>query len=396
MNVPATPRLPLPTRARTPASASALAVAIAAALAIALTGCSKPQEKRNVQPPVVEGDVIRFAADSPQKSLLVSATVEENVSDVVRIPGRLAWDETRTVRVFAPLAGRITRLTAEPGQAVQQGAVLALLSSPELGQAQTESRRAEADAGLAEKNVARLEELHKHGIVALKELQIAQAELERASAERSRAAVKLKQYGAANHVDQEFALRAPLSGVVVERNANPGQEVRPDQSQPGSPALFVVSDPGRLWVQLDAAESVIRMLQKGSELSLRPQSSPDTIIKARIEHIADFVDPQTRTVRLRASVDNARRLLKAEGFVMAEIAVRHAASISAPATAVMLAGSTEYVFVDEGNGVYRRVEVEAEEAEFGRMRVGKGLAAGQKVVTEGGLLLLQIITGIRR
>lgn len=395
MNVPDTPRSALPTtRARPPALA--LAMTLATALTIALAGCSKPPEKRNVQPPVVEGDVIRFAADSPQKAVLVSAAVEENVSDKVRIPGRLAWDETRTVRVFAPLAGRITRLTAEPGQAVQQGAVLALLSSPELGQAQTESRRAEADASLAEKNVARLEELHKHGIVALKELQAAQAELERASAERSRAAVRLKQYGAANRVDQEFALRAPLSGVVVERNANPGQEVRPDQSQPGSPALFVVSDPGRLWVQLDAPESAVRMLQKGSEISLRPQSSPDVMVTARIEHIADFVDPQTRTVRLRASVDNAKRLLKAEGFVMAEISVRHAASISAPATAVLLSGSTEYVFVDEGNGVYRRVEVKAEEAEFGRMRIGKGLAAGQKVVTEGGLLLLQIINGIRR
>jgi cobalt-zinc-cadmium efflux system membrane fusion protein len=392
MNVPATPRPVLPTRARP----AALAMALAAALVLTLAGCSKPPEKRNVQPPVVEGNVIRFAADSPQKAVLVSAAVEENVSDVVRIPGRLAWDETRTVRVFAPLAGRITRIAAEPGQAVQQGAVLALLSSPELGQAQTEARRAEADAGLAEKNVARLEELHKHGIVALKELQAAQAELERASAERSRAAVRLKQYGAASRVDQEFALRAPLSGVVVERNANPGQEVRPDQSQPGSPALFVVSDPGRLWVQLDAPESAVRMLHKGSELSLRPQSSPDIMVTARIEHIADFVDPQTRTVRLRASVDNAKRLLKAEGFVMAEITVRHAASISAPATAVLLSGSTEYVFVDEGNGVYRRVEVEAEEAEFGRMRIAKGLAAGQKVVTEGGLLLLQIINGVRR
>ena len=120
MNVPATPRPVLPTRARP----AALAMALAAALVLTLAGCSKPPEKRNVQPPVVEGNVIRFAADSPQKAVLVSAAVEENVSDVVRIPGRLAWDETRTVRVFAPLAGRITRIAAEPGQAVQQGAVL--------------------------------------------------------------------------------------------------------------------------------------------------------------------------------------------------------------------------------------------------------------------------------
>lgn len=363
---------------------------------LGLAACSKPPEKRTVQPPVVEGETIRFHADSPQLAILVSTPVEEALTDVVRIPGRLAWDETRTVRVFAPLAGRITRLAAEPGQAVQRGGVLAVLSSPELGQAQSEARRADTDTALAQKNVARLEELHKHGIVALKDLQAAQAELDRAGAEQSRAAERLKQYGAGNRIDQEFALRSPLAGVVVERNANPGQEVRPDQAQPGTPPLFVVSDPSRLWVQLDAPESSIGLLHAGSHLSLRPNSDAQITVQARIENIADFVDPQTRTVRLRASVDNARRLLKAEGFVTAEITVNRAGAITAPATSVLLLGSTEYVFVDEGNGVYRRVEVDADEAEFGKMRIRKGLAPGQKVVTEGGLLLLQIISGVRK
>lgn len=363
---------------------------------LGLAGCSKPPEKRSVQPPVVEGEVIRFPADSPQRAILVATPVEEAASDVVRIPGRLAWDESRTVRIFAPLAGRITRIAAEPGQAVARGAVLAVLSSPELGQAQSEARRAETDVALAQKNVARLEELHKHGIVALKDLQAAQAELDRAGAEQSRAGERLKTYGAGARIDQEFALRAPLGGVVVERNANPGQEVRPDQAQPGSPPLFVVSDPARLWVQLDAPESSIGLLRLGSTLTLRPNTASESTVQARIEHIADFVDPQTRTVRLRASVDNGKRQLKAEGFVTAEITVNRAGSLSAPATAVLLQGSTEYVFVDEGNGVFRRVEVDAEEAEFGKMRIRKGLSAGQKVVTEGGLLLLQIISGVRK
>lgn len=359
-------------------------------LTLELVGCSKPPEVRTPQPPVVEGDVIRFPTDSQQVSVLKTEKVEAQRTETLRLPGRLAWDETRTVRVFAPVAGQITRLMVEPGQPVQQGAPLALLSSPDLGQAQTEARRASADTSLAEKNVARLTELHEHGIIALKDLQSAQAELERANAERSRAAVRLKLYGAGDKVDQEFALRASMSGIVVERNANPGQEVRPDQAQPGAPALFVVSDPTHLWAQLDAPESAAGSLKVGSKITLRTPAAPDGKVEGRIEQIADFIDPQSRTVKIRIAVDNRSRVLKADSFVSAEAEVDRGNFIAVPATAVFLNGETQYVFIDEGERRYRRAAVKAEEAGFGKMRVRSGVEPGQSVVTEGGLLLQQV------
>lgn len=374
-------------RARRVATSTAIAGMALGAL-LCLAGCKPEAEPRKtVPPPVMEGDTVRFSMDNPQLKVLRSEAAEEQTRESLRLPARVVWDESRTVRVFAPLSGRIVRLNAQAGDAVRAGAPLALLASPDLGQAQADARRAVVDQGLADKNLARATELHQAGVIALKELQQAQAERDRAEAERARAAERLKLYGGAENVDQSFALRAPIGGVVVERNANPGQEVRQDQG--GSP-LFVLSDPTRLWVQIDATESVISMLKVGNAIELASPALGPEKFKARIEQVSDFFDPLTRTLRVRASVDNAARKLKAEMFVSAEVDIQRGRYLRLPAEAVLLRGSTQYVFVDEGEGRFRRQKVVAEDGGFGVMRVTEGIKAGDKVVVEGGLLLMQL------
>jgi len=360
-----------------------------AAMIAALSGCNAPAEPRTVvAPPVMDGDSVRFRADSPQLKVLKSEVANEQTRQSVRLPARIVWDETRTVRIFPPLSGRIMRLVAQPGDSVKAGAPLAMMASPDLGQAQADARRASVDLGLAEKSLARASELHDHGVIALKDLQAAQADHSRAEAERQRAGARLKLLGGADTVDQEFAVRAPIGGVVIERNANIGQEVRTDSS--GGPALFVISDPTHLWVQIDATESTLVALKVGEPLELRSDSLGDKTIKARIEQIADFFDPQTRSVRVRASVDNPDRRLKADMFVSAEINVDRGRFIQVPSTAVMLRGDEQFAFLDEGEGRYTRRKIVAEEAGFGAMRVRSGLNHGDRVVIEGGLLLMQL------
>lgn len=361
-----------------------------------LTGCKPAAENRSVPLPVMEGDALRFPSDSPQLAVLRSEPVSRESKETLHLPGRVVWDETRTVRVIAPLSGRIVRLIAQPGDPVKAAGPLALLASPDMGQAQADARRADTDFALAEKNLQRVASLHEHGVIALKELQLAEAERDRAQAERERTQARLKLYGADARVDQEFVLRSPISGVVVERNANPGQEVRPDQLQPGSPALFVVTDPTRVWVQIDAPESAVAALRRGEVLKLASPMLAEKTVSARIELVSDFFDPQTRTVRVRASADNSAHRLKAEMYLTADIDVERGTFVRVPATAVLLRGSTQYVFVDEGSGLFRRQEVRAEEASLGTMRVRTGLSGSERVVIEGGLLLMQLFSSSRQ
>lgn len=360
-----------------------------------LAGCEKTPAKAPEGPKVEDGAVI-FPADSTQLKGLTIMTAAAAYTEKLTVSGRLIWDETRTVRVFAPLGGRILKLDAQPGDKVKAGAALVTLTSPDFGAAQAEAAKAQADFGVAEKAIQRARELHKAGVIADKDLEAAEADFARAAAERNRAASRVRAYGSlGDGVDQKFALRAPIAGTVVERNANPGQEVRPDQS--ADTPLFVISDPNRLWVNLDLPENAIDAVKPGMKVAVRLPALGDATREATIEHVDDFIDPNTRRTHARAVVDNADHRLKAEMFTNADIEIERGEFISLPASAVILLGKQQYVFVEDSPAHFHRVPVAAEDAGFGNMRVRNGLKTGDKVVSEGALLLQQIInTAVRK
>src|SRR6267142_693906 len=222
-------------------------------VAAILAACNQAAEKLAVPPPRVDKNAVIFEPASPQLGSIHTASAEPQREAVLRFNGRLVWDEDRTARVFTPLAGKVMSIAVRAGDAVKAGQMLAVLSAPEFGSAQAEARRAEQDFLLAQKNRTRIEELHAAGVAPAKDLHAALAEEARAASERARTQAKLRAYGgAAADVNQAFVLRSPLSGVVVERQLNPSQELRPDAAPQGG--IFVISDPSRLWFVLDVSD----------------------------------------------------------------------------------------------------------------------------------------------
>jgi cobalt-zinc-cadmium efflux system membrane fusion protein len=151
--------------------------------------------------------------------------------------------------------------------------------------------------------------------------------------------------------------------------------------------MFVITDPSRLWVQLDATESQLSSLKLGQIVTLRSGAWPGETFKAKIDTISDFIDPATRTVKLRASLDNGKRKLKGEMFVTAELEAPSRAGLQVPSKAVILMGERNYAFVEESPGRFARVEVTANGEHDGVVGILAGLTEGQKVVVEGNLLL---------
>src|SRR4051812_40095469 len=237
------------------------------ALVLAIAACSEKEKEAPPQVQIEQHSIVIFPPGSPQIASIISVPIEPRREMAVKFNGRLVWNEDRTVRVFAPFGGRVTDIAVRPGERVKAAQTLAVLAAPELGVAQSEARKAEQDYGLAMKNLTRIEELAKAGVAPAKDLQQAQADLARAQAERSRTREKLKLYGKTNTVDQTLQLKTPIDGVVVERNINPGQEIRPDNQ--GDKALFVISDPTQLWFIVDVAEKDIGLLKAGTQVRLQ-------------------------------------------------------------------------------------------------------------------------------
>lgn len=359
--------------------------------AATLAACSQAENQAPSAPVRVEAGKVVFGAGSTQLGALTFAEAADAPPRTARLPGRLAWDEERTVRLFPPFAGRVVQIHVKPGDTVKAGQSLAEITSPDFAEAQGAANRAATELALAEKNLARVRLLVDNDVAPRKDLIAAQSELEtrRAALEQANARVKL--YGGGTRIDAHFVLRAPIGGTVVDRNINPGQELRPDMSNTTAPALFTITDPAHLWLFLDATERDLGVLSVGAIVRFRAAAWPGETFAAKVLSISDFVDPQTRTIRIRCAVDNTDRRLKGEMYVNAEVEGPARAGLSLPARAVFVLGNQHFVFVEEAPGRFGRVAVEAVEDSGGSVIITRGLQPKQRVVVDGSLFLQQIL-----
>lgn len=136
-----------------------------------LAACGQWIEEKREAPPIVEGERVTFAEPENAAVFLKTEAVDMDQGAVLRLPGRLVWNEDRTVRVFPQLAGRVVRLHADVGSPVKAGVPLATLSSPDFGQAHVDLNKAEADARLARQAFERNRELLAAGVTAQKDAQ---------------------------------------------------------------------------------------------------------------------------------------------------------------------------------------------------------------------------------
>src|SRR5438105_14167783 len=129
-----------------------------------LVGCHSSAEKPSAaQESRVEGEKIILPDGSPQAGSLAIAQVEVCQGSTVHLNGRSVWDDEATVRVFTLFAGRVTKVSADVGQAVKQRDTLAMIAYPDLGQTRAAARSAESDFRLAERTLSRVRALYEHG-----------------------------------------------------------------------------------------------------------------------------------------------------------------------------------------------------------------------------------------
>jgi cobalt-zinc-cadmium efflux system membrane fusion protein len=363
--------------------------------ALTLSGCYRPNVEPEIPGPKVEGERLILPGAGPTAPSISSEPATQSAPIRKFFNGRLLWNDDLTVRVFSPFTGRVTKVLVNGGEHVERESPLALIASPDFGQAQSDARKAESDFNQAERNANRLRELFEHGAAAKKDLDSAEGDLVRFRAERERTLSRLQFYGGSSTgVDQIFPLKSPLAGIVVEKNINPGQEVRPDQMLANVPQFFtpliVVTDPSRLWVQLDAAENDLRLLKRGRRILIRSQGLPEEKFTGKIDIISESLDPATHTIKVRGSVDNPGRKLKAEMFVTIELPGEEFPELKVPSKAIFLRGEKHFIFIEEKPGMYRRREVKVGEEEGNSVAVIKGINPGDRVVSEGSLLLEQI------
>lgn len=336
-------------------------------------------------------DTLRYAASAPQLAYI-------NIKPVVAYPeplveplnARIGYDENKTARITSPIAGRVLRLVAETGKTVQAGETLALIDSPDYAQAVSDASKGDADLKLKQQARERAKILYDGQVLALKDYEQAQSDYRIAEAEALRAHQRLQNLGADKGERQkEFVLRAPIAGIVSERQANPGTEV-----QPGSNSLFVVTDPQHLWVLVDVPERDIFKIKVGQPALVEVDAYPGKIFNAKIAVIGAVLDPLTRRIQVRCTIDNGDGSLRPEMFArVTPVADVHSSLPRIPNTAIVTRGLHSYVFVELSPGVLQRRKVTLALQGHDESYVRDGLKGGEKVATSGALLLDSELSG---
>jgi cobalt-zinc-cadmium efflux system membrane fusion protein len=337
---------------------------------------------------------LRFPAGAPQLSFIRVEAVEAMPEPLLDpLSARIAYDENHTVRVSSPIAGRVMRLLVQPGDRVVAGQPLVTIDSPEFAAAAADVAKSRADLQLKEKAYSRVQELFKAEVIARKDFENAESDLRQSEAEHNRARLRLRNLdpAAGDHGAASYALRAPIAGIVAERNVNPGTEVRPDAQSP----LFVITEPVHLWVIVDLPERNLGALRARQDVFVEVDAYPNHQFPARVIAVGEVLDPSTRRVQVRCALENPKRLLKPEMYArVTPLADTQAKLPRIRNSALLTEGLYTFVFVEKEPGVFVKRQVALGLQGRSESYVKEGLASGERVVTDGALLLNSELAGV--
>ena len=335
---------------------------------------------------------IRFAAHSPQLAYLqVMSALALPEPLIEPLNARITYDENVTARISAPIAGRIVRIGAQPGDLVRKGQPLLWIDAPEFSSAVADQAKSQADLRQKQAVYARQKSLYEGEVLARKDLESSQADMSLSEAENRRARQRLGNLTQGQGSDMDkYVLRSPLNGVVTERKANPGGEVRPDAPDP----LFVVTDPTHLWIIIDVPEKYIGKVSAGQKISVEVDAFPGADFVGRIVSIGEVLDPATRRVQVRCTIENPQRRLKPEMFARVTPIVDESRKlVRIPNGAIITEGLYSFVFVEKEPGLFERRRVALGLQGREESYVKDGIHEGERVVTGGALLLNAELAG---
>ncbi len=329
-----------------------------------------------------ESNLIKYESNAPQLAYLKITAVEKApVPAIEALQGYITYNEDLTARITSPVGGRVTQIFAKVGDKTKSNQPLAAIDSPDFGQANADVMKAQSDLKLKQQSFERTKTLFEGEVIPKKEFEASEADLKQAEAEYQRALGRIKNYGLSK--ENNFILSSKVAGVVTERQINPGSEVKPDNATP----LFIVSDPKKLWVNIEVPEKDLHKISLGQHLNIEASAYPNETFKAKVILIAKVLDPDTRRVVVRCDIDNTDEKLKPQMYIYATPLDGEENFPFVPNDAVITEGVKNFIFVERSPGVIEKRNIKIVHQGHINSFISEGVHEGERVVTTGALLL---------
>jgi multidrug efflux pump subunit AcrA (membrane-fusion protein) len=384
------------------------------------------------QPGLPDKRLVRMDKDAEHAAQLGYGEARDRLLDMnVVVTGEVLANANTQTHVTTPVTGRVTKILVSIGDHIPEGKPLLIVRSTDIQQAESDllqgeqqvrsdlkqalvqidcdTATAKAQVKLSETIYQRLKNLVEEKIASQADYQAAQTQWQKDqitldSLKQKRAATitlshekmklvtgpaktKLRLLGVSDEgieevmktetVDPIVPVVCPEEGIVVERLVTVGELI--DPSKP----LFTIGDFNSVWLKADVFEKDISQVRLGQPIELEVDSFPGRVFHGKLDYVANQVDSDTRTLAVRAEVNNPQLLLKPKMFARMSILVGQHHVLTIPKTAVQDARTSKVVYVASGPDTFeeRKVSLGAESGDY--VEVLKGLRQGEKVVTNG-------------
>ena len=370
------------------------------AMATASCGRSTTEAPRPAEPPreaaeaSPEADATTVVIEpGMMRDLRVTTrAVESRVGgDRIAVLGELGVNQGAYAEAAVPLQARVTRVMVYAGDAVRRGAVLAELTSPDLGRARADYLSAQARVTLASAALDRKRALAAERIAPLREVQEAESDLVGAQATVRSARASIAAFGevppapgaADEGITSAFVLRASVAGAVLERNVSVGQMLD------AGAAAFRIADLSTLWLTVHAFERDAVRIERGAEARLAFAALPGEDFTGTVQMVGRQVNRESRTVDVRIDVRNTRGRLRPGMTATASLPAGATGTriLTVPVGAVQRVRNAWCVFLPRAEGVFEIRRIGRGRDLDGEVEVLSGLEGGESIVVDGAFLL---------
>lgn len=330
---------------------------------------------------------VELSAEAIELAGIIVGTAERRaLTGGVAIPAVVEFDPTGTAHVGPLLPGRFTSIEAGLGDRVRRNQLLGTIASSDASASRSQLQQARARLSAAETTLRRQQQLTDEGIGAQRALIEAEAEVAELRAEVDGLRRQLSVYGSGR--GGEMRLVSPIDGIIVSIHATLGETASPDRE------AFIVTDPGKIWVRGDVPELEIARVESGTAAIVRIHAFPELALLGTITYVAPALDPETRSLPIRVTLEAPDSRLRSNMFASVELigGGRDERVVAVPAEAVVSLDGRYAVFVpaDEPN-TFRPAFVQLGRRGGAFFEVRSGLPEGTRIATGGAFVLKSVL-----
>jgi len=357
-----------------------------------LAGCGKVQTEKleeKTQKEEEKKETVIISKKSQEKINLETKIIkEEEYSGFIKIPAVIVTDQNFEAQVGPVVAGRVKKVYVNVGSNVRAGQTLMLIEGLEIGVLKADFLKSKTTLVFTEQEYIRQQSLAEQNAGSQKNLISSKAEYEKALAEFNAMDKKIHSIGLRDddilndkndlHSAGVLSIKSPISGVIVERNVVVGQYVDP------SSIAFKILNPKSLFVDGQIYESDFNKLGNNKSIQFVTPSVPDEVFLCDITYKGQLIDEKTRTVKIRAKVNNPRNKLLPQMFgdLIIKLA-ENRKSLFLPSSSIHKDNEQSFVFIQENDSTFKMIEIKTGVELDDKVEIVTGLKENDKIVTKG-------------